>query len=150
MSSLKFAKPLQVELSASFYYSLYIKLIHGSALMVLWMPSTVNFWLKIIFSMMIILSLFYSIKKTRKNYIGQLCLLSENKWHWVIDKNDFLELAFLSGSRILSKCIVLNFSDINNVKYSWCFFPDSIDDAVFRKLRIYLRYSMTETDSDLV
>lgn len=35
-------------------------------------------------------------------------------------------------------------------KISWCLYPDNADDELFKKLRIYLRYSTAETASETV
>lgn len=150
MSQIKFDKPLQINLSPSVYTCLYVKLVHGLALVVLLLPYNISFWVRIILLLIIVLSLLRTMKNMQQRYIGQLRLTNENQWLWVTNKNNEQRLVFTSGAIITSKLVVLNFIAATGKKVSWCFFPDSGNDELFRQLRIYLRYSTADTGSEIV
>lgn len=150
MSQIKFDKPLRINLNPSVYTCLYVKLVHGLALVVLLLPYNVYFWVRIILLLIIVLSLIRTMKNMQQRYVGQLRLIDGNKWLWVTNKNNEQRLVFTSGAIITSKLVVLNFMAATGQKVSWCFFPDSGNDELFRQLRIYLRYSTAETDSETV
>ena len=150
MSQIKFDKPLQINLSPSVYTCLYVKLVHGLALIVLLLPYNISFWVRIILLLIIMLSFLRTTNMLRQCYIGQLQLTNENQWLWVTNNNNEQRLVFTSGAIITSKLVVLNFIAATGKRISWCFFPDSGNDELFRQLRIYLRYSTAETASETV
>ena len=150
MSQIKFDKPLQINLNPSLYYGLYIKVVHGLALAVLLLPFDISYLVRILLAIFIILSFFRTRKKLEQDYVGKLQLIDGSRWLWLVDKTNKQQLMFDSGAIITTKLVVLNFMTRAGKKVSWCFYPDSGDDELFRQLRIYLRYSTAETSSEIV
>lgn len=146
MSHIKFDRPLTIRLIFSLQHKLFLFCVHLSAVILMILPFDMSGIIKFIIIIYIGTSFIHYIKNAERHYSGELYFLDGNYWVWT-NNSDEEKLQLQQGFIFHPRLVHLTFINSKNKKYTWLFFPDSMDKDTFRRTRILVRYSTADTIS---
>ena len=101
-------------------------------------------WTKLLLSVGMFFSLLKSwkayIEKNRHTHQIRIVLDADDVWH-LIEEDKLQELTMLPAAFVHPLLTVLRFVDGKRQKYSFIFTKDNINQDIFRRLRVRLRFS---------
>ena len=141
-----FTKPLDLSPKASPQIWMMVVIPHLLALSLVLIAMFKSPLIVVILSLVIIFSLFYFLRlfvfKSLKKSVRSIHQDSVNNWY-VVAANSAQQSALLLPSSFVSKLLImLNYTGINNVKYSVLITPDCVSEDEFRRLRVRLKKAL--------
>lgn len=137
----KFVAPVRIPINSSRWLLAGITLAHSGAFCILW-QLTLPYWVKIVLLPLIASSL--AVSCYRHLYISadslkELLLTSEDEWLLTTRNGKTYEGRLLHGHYVHPGLVVLPFAT-GNRRLTVVITPEMIDEDVFRRLRVRLRY----------